>query len=165
MIYMKQVGKETPYILAKKGNSVQISGERLRTSSSDGLPYKGGYGRGFATDDLSSLYRYDGLYSVRYNPNGIGINGQVASIKMPYQYHPEYLKADESYRKIIERQFEAPNSSKLALECVDSYGTRIPSDFYNTNFNRNLSPELNEAFQSAKSDYVDLKNLFKPYEG
>ncbi|MBO6180292.1 hypothetical protein J6O86_01230 [bacterium] len=165
MIYMKQVGKETPYILAKEGNSVQISGERLRTSSSDGMPYKGQYGRKYATEDISSLYRYDGIYSVRYNPNGIGINGQVASIKMPYKYHPEYLKADESYKKIIERQFESPYSStKLALECVDNYGTRIPRDLYNTNFNRSLSPKLKEAFEAAKSDYVDLKDLYRSFE-
>ena len=143
MIYMKQVGKETPYILAKKGNSVQI----------------------FATEDISSLYRYDGVYSVRYNPNGIGMNGQVASIKMHYKYHPEYLKADENYRKIIERQFESPcSSSKLALECIDNYGKRISRDLYNKSFDRNLSPKMKEAFEAAKSDYIDLKDLYKSFE-
>ena len=86
------------------------------------------------------------------------VNGAV-------HYAESIINYTKSYKKIIERQFESPYSStKLALECVDSYGTRIPRDLYNTNFNRNLSPKLKEAFEAAKSDYVDLKDLYRSFE-
>ena len=82
---------------------------------------------------------------------------------MPYQYHPEYLKSNKSWRKIVDRQF-ASSTSKLACEPVNSSGNRIHTNPYDSRYDSKLSPELKEVYDAAKSDFVDLKDLYKPFE-
>lgn len=160
LIYMKQVGKESPYILAKKGNGVQILNETPVISKNGeiiknyGMPVK---------NRQDAIYVYDGLYSVKYNPRGISMNGTVAEIKMPYQYHPSYKNSSEDWKRLVDRQYKN-NTSEMASEIVDSNGNRISRSSYDTNIDRKLSPELKEVFESAKSDYIDLQNLYKLFE-
>lgn len=67
---MTQVGKNQPYILAKKGKYTQVS--YLRTE-----PYK---------KHINKQYSYDGLHSCEYSKEGLG--GRIdAEIKVPYKQH------------------------------------------------------------------------------
>lgn len=153
MIYMKQVGEGTPYIFAKKGNSIQLSSERL-VEGSDGLPFINPRTRKFAARSDNSLYYYDGLNSVKYDPKGLAINDEVIQIKVPYKFHPDYVNGSESTKKLMDKIYLS-NNSKFAYESLNHYGQRVHG--------RDSKVYYKELFEKVKSNYINLKDLFTPY--
>lgn len=99
VIYMSQVGKDTPYILAKKGNYTQIRkpvfDEKFRLRGVD-----------------DTQYYYDGIRS--YKTDG----GYGGELKMPYNETPWYKTESKEYQELQDRQFRDNNRVRLAdREC------------------------------------------------
>ena len=173
MVYLKQVGKEKPYILAKRGNAIQLSGNRDLGYTMYGKP---------ATEPLDGLYYYDGTHSAIYAPRQFNINGQVGQVKANYKIHPSYKNGTPEEKAYLDRVFanykpdsygiknysqqmqEIPKAkSGLVVENTMENGTLVVSDLYQPNVGR--KPAFPEVFEEAKSKFQpELEHITKPFE-
>ena len=117
MVYLKQVGKGRPYILTKKGNTVQISGDRI-------LGYKDSYTGKMATKRMDAMYYFDGKHSIAYG-DAVRRNGGnvVGEIRTSYKNVPEYINGSETEKAWIVRDY-AQQSRRFSN--VDSKEYSIP---------------------------------------
>lgn len=113
MVYMKQVGNDRPYILAKKGNAVQISGDRT-------LGYIDRYTGKIATKPMDGMYYFDGKHSIACGEAVNRHNGVVGEIRTSYKNVPEYINGSETERAWIKRDY-AQQSRRFSNVNSDEY--------------------------------------------
>ena len=140
-ILMTQVGKNQPYILAKKGEYTQLSYLQIE-------PYK---------KHITRQYSYDGIHSCEYSKEGLG--GRIdAEIKVPYKQHPDYIESSAAWKRLVDRQYKT-FKDQYAYEYIGYDGRRVPLNSM-SNDTRSRFPEV---FKAAQENWIDFNDLLKGY--
>lgn len=141
MIYMKQVGKDKPYILAKKGNYTQISKNKKINE----------YGHELNREEVYQYYN-DGLASLRRYCNNNSSYGADGNIQV-------YDETAEKIRKLFPSVadsypdnpiFKVYQGSLLHSECNHAV--------------KNASERLEYLNKDAQNNVLNFKDLFSDYK-
>lgn len=141
MIYMKQVGKDKPYILAKKGNYTQISKNKKINE----------YGHELNREEVYQYYD-DGLASLRRYCNNNSSYGADGNIQV-------YDETAEKIRKLFPSVadsypdnpiFKVYQGSLLHSECNHAV--------------KNASERLEYLNKDAQNNVLNLEDLFSDYK-
>ena len=153
LIYMKQVGDDTPYILAKKGNITQLRYD-------DGLPseyitFPGGnkvyhFNEGRVDEQIFD----NGLNTARINSAGRADRGRVTVDN--YEYEDELKIYGEGSELLTKKKTYRIFNGDIAGS-MDSYRYSNPSYKAARDVVSNIEAE-------AKFKRLDLEDLFKPFE-
>lgn len=146
MIYMTQIGKERPYIVAKKGDYTQICCDYSQNAKESER------WRGRRTN---AQYYYDGAKKISYtNPYGItDLSHSCEELKMPYKDMAIYKDATPEVKKLMDgsRIHEKDELARITFDSRQSYRNA-----------GNPYKELNEVHNDAQKYLLDLEDLFTP---
>ena len=142
MIYMKQVGKEHPYIISKKGNYTQTSyTTKLNTSN--------------GKRDIANDYQY-------YNTASASIR-RTSSGLMPLNDATGYIEVYDKTAPQVRKEFPS-----LADKVADYPRIRVYDGVTTSCFSTNAQKQANVTVKNLNKDanlnYVDLRDLYRDYK-
>ena len=154
LIYMKQVGDDAPYLLAKKGNVTQV--KYTESPHPDYLEFSGGR-RVYSPNKgyVRKQYYDDGLNTAMINPYGRAERGRVTVNNFDYDADLKiYGEGSEYLTK--NKRYAIDNGDILHW---DNYSPADRSK--SANAARRL---IKEVENEADLKRLDLEDLFKPFE-
>lgn len=149
MVFMKQVGKDTPYILSKKGDYTQVSSSKpsfMKTTNGETAVWKDQYGRP-VTNTIDAQYYFDGIHSYKG-----GKYKNDAKLSMPYNETSKYKNSTPDAQKTYDsmaKDYLEPGSSKQHR--------------WYQNLDQYEGPEMKKQYEAAQNNYIDLEDSLKGY--
>lgn len=142
MIYMKQVGKEHPYIISKKGNYTQTSyTTKLNTSN--------------GKRDIANDYQY-------YNTASASIRRTSSSL-MPLNDATGYIEVYDKTAPQIRKEFPSFADKVADYPRIGVYDG-VTTSCFSTNAQKQANVTVKNLNKDANLNYVDLRDLYRDYK-
>lgn len=145
MIYMKQVGKDNPYILAKKGNYTQVSYAKKENN-----------GYGIVDNYYNYQYYNDGASHLRRYSGGGNASGASGSVQIFDSTAAERRKRFPGIAKDIPDYPKMPIHQDYVVH--DPYQNRL------THAQEVANSRIRELNQDAQNNVLNLEDLFSDYK-